>query len=89
VTEVFDGPPDLLSAADLAGEVALQRTLIMALAELPLRQRAVLVLRYFDDLTEEQVAAALEISIGTVKSTASRALSRLRALVPELAEELS
>ncbi len=48
-----------------------------ALAGLPPRQRAVLVLRYFLDLPETEVAAALHCSVGTVKSTASRALARL------------
>jgi RNA polymerase sigma-70 factor (sigma-E family) len=48
-----------------------------ALAALPPRQRAVLVLRYFVDLPESEVAAALDCSLGTVKSTASRALARL------------
>jgi RNA polymerase sigma factor (sigma-70 family) len=48
-----------------------------ALASLPPRQRAVLVLRYFLDLPEIEVAAALGCSVGTVKSTASRGLARL------------
>ena len=48
-----------------------------ALVALPPRQRAVLVLRYYLDLPEAEVAAALECSVGTVKSTASRALARL------------
>ena len=48
-----------------------------ALAELPPRQRAVLVLRYFLDLPEAEVATALQCSLGTVKSTASRGLARL------------
>jgi RNA polymerase sigma-70 factor (sigma-E family) len=48
-----------------------------ALIALPPRQRAVLVLRYFLDLPEAEVAAALECSLGTVKSTASRGLARL------------
>ncbi|HEX2702693.1 MAG TPA: SigE family RNA polymerase sigma factor [Solirubrobacteraceae bacterium] len=52
--------------------------LIEALAALPPRQRAVLVLRYFEDLSEVQVAVVLDCSLGTVKSTASRALARLR-----------
>ncbi len=46
-------------------------------------QRAVVVLRYFDDLTEVQTAAALGISVGTVKSQARDALARLRVLLPE------
>jgi RNA polymerase sigma-70 factor (sigma-E family) len=49
-----------------------------ALRELPARQRAALVLRYFCDLSETQTAEALGCSIGTVKSTTSRALARLR-----------
>ena len=56
--------------------------LIRALGSLPPRQRAVLVLRYFDDLTESEVASTLGCSIGTVKSTASRALVKMRDLVP-------
>jgi RNA polymerase sigma-70 factor (sigma-E family) len=51
--------------------------LLSALATLPPRQRAVLVLRYFLDLPETEVAAALQCSLGTVKSTASRGLARL------------
>jgi RNA polymerase sigma-70 factor (sigma-E family) len=57
--------------------------MIRALAELPPRQRAALVLRYFDDLSESEVASTLGCSIGTVKSTTSRALEKMRALVPE------
>jgi RNA polymerase sigma factor (sigma-70 family) len=49
----------------------------VALAGLPPRQRAVLVLRYFLDLPEAEAAAALRCSLGTVKSTASRGLARL------------
>jgi RNA polymerase sigma-70 factor (sigma-E family) len=49
-----------------------------ALGRLPRRQRAVLVLRYFEDLTEVQVAELLEVSIGTVKSQAAKGLARLR-----------
>jgi RNA polymerase sigma-70 factor (sigma-E family) len=51
---------------------------LAALAALPRGQRAVIVLRFYEDLTEAQTAEALGISVGTVKSQASRALSALR-----------
>lgn len=50
-----------------------------ALAELPPRMRAVLVLRYWEDLSERETAELLGCSVGTVKSQASRGLARLRA----------
>jgi RNA polymerase sigma factor (sigma-70 family) len=55
-----------------------------ALARLSPRQRAVLVLRYFEDLTESQTAEILGISVGTVESQARDGLARLRVLAPEL-----
>ncbi len=64
----------------------LRLTLEQALGRLTTRQRTVLVLRYFEDLTEVQTAAALGIRPGTVKSIGRQALARLRALAPELAE---
>lgn len=64
-----DGP------ADLVGERA---ALLAALRELPPRQRAVIVLRYWADLTDAQIAAALGCSPGTVRSQLSRALAKLR-----------
>lgn len=69
--------------ADPLGALHDRADLLGALAELPRDQRAVLVLRYFNDLTETQAAAVLGCSEGTVKSRASRGLTRLRqALAP-------
>ena len=56
-----------------------RRDLLDALARLPRGQRAVLVLRYFEDLTEAQTAETLGVTVGTVKSQTSRALHTLRA----------
>lgn len=52
-----------------------------ALRELTPRQRAVLVLRYFHDLSERQVAEIVGCSLGTVSSTTSRSLAQLRELI--------
>ena len=57
------------------------------LATLPTKQRAVLVLRYYEDMSEEQIAQTLGCAPGTVKSQASKALAKLRAAMP--AEESS
>lgn len=65
-------------AVDPLGALDVRAELLQAIGQLPARQRAVLVLRYFNDLTEAQVAEALGCSVGTVKSSASRGLARLR-----------
>lgn len=60
-----------------------------ALARLPPKQRAVIVLRYYEDLTEHETARLMNCSLGTVKSQAHHALARLRALAPELAPKFA
>ncbi|MFG2103997.1 SigE family RNA polymerase sigma factor [Micromonospora echinaurantiaca] len=63
---------------DVADEVATRRWLLDILGTLSPRERAIVVLRYYFDLPELQVAHELDVSVGTVKSTSSRALEKLR-----------
>lgn len=79
--------PDSLRAVDAGYEqVAERRVVVRALAQLPTRQRQVIVLRFFEDLSVEQTAELLGCSTGTVKSYTSRALSRLRELLADYHE---
>jgi RNA polymerase sigma-70 factor (sigma-E family) len=82
--ETSAGPPDVASAAPAADGATADR---MALQDLLLalgpRQRAVVVLRFYCDLSVEQTAEILGISAGTVKSQAARGLERLRVLACE------
>ncbi|GAB3589968.1 SigE family RNA polymerase sigma factor [Angustibacter peucedani] len=75
-----------VAAADHGEAVVTRAGLVDALALLPRRMRAVVVLRYFEDLTEAQTADVLGISVGTVKSQTSKALAQLR-VAPALAAE--
>jgi RNA polymerase sigma-70 factor (sigma-E family) len=68
-----------LTVPDRTNEVDNRDYLLRALAGLPPRQRTVLVLRYFDDLSEAETAQMLGCTVGTVKSHAARGLVRLRA----------
>jgi RNA polymerase sigma-70 factor (sigma-E family) len=72
------GPTAAGAAPDATSLVDLRHDLLSDLRSLPPRERAVLVLRYFNDLDEAATAQALGVSVGTVKSSASRGLSRLR-----------
>lgn len=80
-----ENTPDVQVAAHDAA-VSLAVSLQSALSQLTARQRAVVLLRYYEDLTEAQAADALGCSVGTVKSTLHLALRRLRAASPELAD---
>ena len=62
----------------LADQVGERAALLAALRQLPPRQRAVIVLRYWEDLDDVQIAATLGCSPGTVRSQLSRALAKLR-----------
>lgn len=77
-TEVLPEPNTTRPVPDAADDAARRRDVATALAMLPRGQRAVVVLRYFHDLTEAQTADALGCSVGTVKSQTSRALATLR-----------
>ncbi|MEV0090283.1 SigE family RNA polymerase sigma factor [Streptomyces sp. NPDC050738] len=80
--------PERSGAADPYADVDLEQSLAAAVRTLPVRQRAVIVLRYFEDLSVEETAATLGCAPGTVKSQASKALRTLRAALPARVEEL-
>lgn len=76
--------PDLAVGADVDLLIAEdQRQALDALRQLPARQQQVLVLRHWSNLSEREIAETLGISVGTVKSAASRGISALRALLED------
>jgi RNA polymerase sigma-70 factor (sigma-E family) len=81
------GVPDAPAPGDHAASTDLRVSLTVALRRLTARQRAVVLLRYVEDLSETEVAGVLDVSVGTVRSTASRALARLRTECPSLGSE--
>ncbi len=70
--------PEPMPADDPAEQQALHDAMWRAITKLPARQRAMVVLRYYEDLSEAQTAEVLGVSVGTVKSAVSRALGKLR-----------
>jgi RNA polymerase sigma-70 factor (sigma-E family) len=78
--EPYEGP-------DPAETQALRDAMWRAILRLPERQRAMVVLRYYEDLSEVQTAAVMGVSVGTVKSAVSRALVKLRE-DPQLASDV-
>ncbi len=74
-------PPDMPSAEQGAIALLERSAVVAALRTLPARQREALVLRYYGDLSEAQIAAAMGISRGAVKSHTARAMSALRVVL--------
>jgi RNA polymerase sigma-70 factor (sigma-E family) len=81
----FAEVPEVPRDGDLAADTALRLALASVLRQLTPKQRAVVILRYYDDLPEAEVAAILGCSVGTVRSQTHRTLARLRELCLELA----
>jgi RNA polymerase sigma-70 factor (sigma-E family) len=78
--------PDMASGADETATVDERTRLEMALALLPARQRTAVVLRYYQDLPERQVAEVLRCPVGTARSLVSRGVARLRIELTDTAE---
>ncbi|MGV9572459.1 sigma-70 family RNA polymerase sigma factor [Streptomyces nigra] len=78
--------PDLPGTGDVSAAVVERSRLEAALAQLPARQRAAVVLRYYQDLSERQVAEVLGCPVGTARSHASRGVARLRRLLSDVIE---
>lgn len=81
---LVDELPDSATTDDADRDIAV--TLERALARLTVKQRTVLVLRFYEDLSERQTAEAMGTRLGTVKSATRDALVRLKQLAPELAD---
>ncbi|MGW2619670.1 SigE family RNA polymerase sigma factor [Streptomyces sp. NPDC001500] len=76
--EELPEPAPVGGGDDPAERQALHDAMWRAIMKLPARQRAMVVLRYYEDLSEAQTAEVLDVSVGTVKSAVSRALGKLR-----------
>jgi RNA polymerase sigma-70 factor (sigma-E family) len=80
--------PEVAQAGDVSAAVAERSRLEGALARLPVRQRAAVVLRYYQDLPEKQVADLLGCPLGTARSHASRGVARLRQILADATESV-
>jgi RNA polymerase sigma-70 factor (sigma-E family) len=80
-----DALPDAAGHGDFASDSTLRLALANVLGQLTPKQRAVVVLRYYEDLPEAEVAKILGCGVGTVRSQAHRTLARLREMCPDLA----
>ncbi|MDV7220239.1 SigE family RNA polymerase sigma factor [Streptomyces prunicolor] len=78
--------PDRAEAGDVSAVVAERSRLEVALAQLPPAQRAAVVLRYYQDLPDRQVAEVLGCPVGTARSHASRGVARLRRILGDVIE---
>lgn len=78
--------PDVAMAGDVSADVAERSRLEAALAQLSPKQRVAVVLRYYQDLPEGQVAEALGCPVGTARSHAARGVARLRQLLADVIE---
>ncbi|GAA3740839.1 SigE family RNA polymerase sigma factor [Plantactinospora mayteni] len=87
VSETLAAEPPAHLGSDPTPDATLRLTVLRALARLPPRQRAVIVLRFYEDLTEVQIAEVLDVTAGTVKRAKHDALKRLRTDAPELLDE--
>lgn len=85
---LVEAPEPTSTVASHAQQHAERDALVRALLQLSPRRRRVVVLRYLMDLSEREVADDLSISVGTVKSTASRGIAQLRALLVDMPEPL-
>ncbi|UXY31657.1 SigE family RNA polymerase sigma factor [Streptomyces sp. HUAS TT20] len=78
--------PEVVATGDMSATVAERSRLEAALAQLSPRQRAAVVLRYYQDLPDRQVAEVLGCPVGTARSHASRGVARLRQLLADVIE---
>ncbi|MEV2212982.1 SigE family RNA polymerase sigma factor [Streptomyces sp. NPDC050997] len=76
--------PDRAAPGDQYGQVDSRDQLVRALQQLPMRMRTVVVLRYFHDLSDTEIAADLDISASTVRSQLARGIEKLRSQFPAL-----